>query len=146
MTQKTLNPILLKNSYLPSLIGKAIKKYHDYKFSSNQNQLKDNSEAHYFKLPYIDILSHHFTNNFLKLCKELCDENFKIKLVFNSFKIKNYFSYKNPIPNDLKSFLVYIYIYIYLLMPAVVPSILTKLGVILKLYVLGNYYDLYKQH
>ena len=30
-----------------------------------------------------------------------------IKLVFNSFKIKKYFSYKDPIPNDLKSFLVY---------------------------------------
>ena len=29
------------------------------------------------------------------------------KLVFNSFKIKKYFSYKDPIPNDLKSFLVY---------------------------------------
>ena len=25
----------------------------------------------------------------------------------NSFKIKNYFAYKDPIPNDLKSFLVY---------------------------------------
>ena len=30
-----------------------------------------------------------------------------IKLAFNSFKIKNYFSYKYPIPNALKSFLVY---------------------------------------
>ena len=30
-----------------------------------------------------------------------------MKLVFNSFKIKNYFSYKDPIPDDLKSFLVY---------------------------------------
>ena len=29
------------------------------------------------------------------------------KLVFNSSKIKKYFSYKDPIPNDLKSFLVY---------------------------------------
>ena len=27
--------------------------------------------------------------------------------VFNSFKIKKYFSYKDPIPDDLKSFLVY---------------------------------------
>ena len=43
----------------------------------------------------------------MKLCKEFCKENFNIKLVFNSFKIKNYFSYKDPIPNDLKSFLVY---------------------------------------
>ena len=30
-----------------------------------------------------------------------------MKLVLNSFKVKNYFSYKVPIPNDLKSFLVY---------------------------------------
>ena len=44
---------------------------------------------------------------FALLCKEFCKENFNIKLVFNSFKIKNYFSYKDPIPNDLKSFLVY---------------------------------------
>ena len=36
-----------------------------------------------------------------------CKENFDIKLVFNSCKIKNYFAYKDPIPNDLKSFLVY---------------------------------------
>ena len=43
----------------------------------------------------------------MKLCKEFCKENFNIKLVFNSFKIKNYFSYKDPILNDLKSFLVY---------------------------------------
>ena len=28
-------------------------------------------------------------------------------LVFNSFKIKSYFSYKNPIRDDLKFFLVY---------------------------------------
>ena len=28
-------------------------------------------------------------------------------LVFTSFKIKNYFSYEDPIPDDLKSFLVY---------------------------------------
>ena len=34
-------------------------------------------------------------------------ENFKIKLVFNLFKIKNCFSYKDPIPNELKYFLVY---------------------------------------
>ena len=43
----------------------------------------------------------------MKLCKEFYEENFDIKLVFNSFKVKNYFSYKDPIPNYLKSFLVY---------------------------------------
>ena len=43
----------------------------------------------------------------MKLCKEFGKENFNIKLVFNSFKINNYFAYKVPIGNDLKSFLVY---------------------------------------
>ena len=39
----------------------------DYKFSSNQNQLKDKSDVHYFKLPYIGKLSHNIKN---KLSKE----------------------------------------------------------------------------
>ena len=37
---------------------------------------------------------------------EFCKEFFNIKLAFNSFKIKNYFAYKDPIPNNLKYFLV----------------------------------------
>ena len=101
-----MNPII-KNAYLPFLIDKVIKKYLDYKFASNQNQLKDKSDIHYFKLSYFKNLSHHIKNKLSKLYKEFRKENFNIKLVFNSFKIKNYFSYEDPIPNDLKSFLVY---------------------------------------
>ena len=36
-----------------------------------------------------------------------CEKDFNVKLVSNSFNIKNYFSSKDPIPNDLKSFLAY---------------------------------------
>ena len=72
-----------------------------------QNQLKDKSVVHYFKLPYISNLSHHIKNKLWKVCEEFCKENFNIKVVFNSFKIKNSFSYKDPIPNDLISLLVY---------------------------------------
>ena len=52
-------------------------------------------------------MSHHMKNKLLKRCKEFCKENVNIKIVFTSFKIKNYFSYKDPISDDLKSFLVY---------------------------------------
>ena len=52
-------------------------------------------------------MSHHMKNKLLKRCKEFCKENVNIKVVFTSFKIKNYFSYKDPISDDLKSFLVY---------------------------------------
>ena len=98
---------LIKNAYPPFLINKVIKKYLDYKFSTDQNQLKDTPDLYYFKLPYIGNLSHHIKNKLSKFCKEFCKENFNIRLVFNSFKIKNYFSSKDPIPDDLKSFLVY---------------------------------------
>ena len=108
-------------------MNKVIKKYLDYEFSSNQNQLKDKSDVHYFKLPYAGNLSQHIKNKLSKFCKEFCKENFNMKLVFNSFKIKNYFSYKDPIPNYLKSFLVYKFVL------AVVLAILAKLVVILKL-------------
>ena len=92
---------LIKNAYPSFSIDKVIKKYLDYKFSSNQNQLKDKSDVHYFKLLYIGNLSHHIKIKLWKLCKEVCKENFNIKLVFNSFKVKNSFSYKDPIPNEL---------------------------------------------
>ena len=94
----------------------------------NQNQFTPKSEVHYFKLPYIGYLSHHITKTLSKLCKEFCKESFNIKLVFNSFKIKNYFSYKDQIPNDLN-----LSQYINLLVLAVVLAILAKLVVILKL-------------
>ena len=61
---------LIRNAYPPFLIDKVIKKYLEYKFSSNQNHLKDKFEVHYFKLPYIGIYSHHIKNKLSKLCKE----------------------------------------------------------------------------
>ena len=76
-------------------------------FSCNQNQLKDTSDIYYFKLQYIGNLPHDIQNGLSKLWKKLCKENCSIKLVLNSFNIKIYFSYKDPIPDDLQSFLVY---------------------------------------
>ena len=83
---------LIKNVYPSFLIDKVIKKNLDYRFFSNPNQLKDKSDVHYFKLPYTSNLPHNIKNKLSKLCKEFCKENFNIKLVFSSFKIKNYFS------------------------------------------------------
>ena len=59
---KNIKSNLIKNSYPLFLIYKVIKKYTDYKFSSNQNQLKGKSDVHYFQLEYIANLSHHIKN------------------------------------------------------------------------------------
>ena len=68
----------IKNAYPLFLVDNVIKKYLNYKFSSNQNQLKDTSDVHYFKLPYILNLSHHIKNKLSKLCKDFCTENVSI--------------------------------------------------------------------
>ena len=95
---------LFGNAYPPFLINKVIGKYLEHRFSSNQNLLKDTSDFYYFKLPYFGKLSHHIKNKLSKLWKEFCKENFNIELTFNSFKIKDYFSYEDPIPDCSKSF------------------------------------------
>ena len=76
-------------------------------FSSHQDQLKDNCNIYYFKLTYILNLLHHINSKLAKLWKELFKEKCIIKLDFNSFKIKIYFSNKDLISQDLKVFLVY---------------------------------------
>ena len=52
----------------PFLINKVTEKYLDYKFSCNQNQLKNKPEVHYFNLPYIGKLLHHIKNKLSKIC------------------------------------------------------------------------------
>ena len=103
---ENINSNLMKNAYLPFLINKVIKKYVDYKFSSNQTQLKDKSDVHYFELPYIGNLSHHIKN---KLSKE------SVKKILT-----------------LSMFLFHLSQFINLLVLAVVLVVLAKLVVILK--------------
>ena len=88
---ESIKSTLVKNAYPSFLIDKFIKKYLNYKFSSNQNQLKDTSDVHYL---YIGNLSHHIKNRLSKLCTEFWKENININLVFTSFKIKIYFHIK----------------------------------------------------
>ena len=45
-------------------------------------------------------------NKVTKFCKEFWKEIVNIELGFNSLKMKNYFSNKDPIPDDFKSFQV----------------------------------------
>ena len=62
--------------------------------------------VNYFKLPYIGNFSKVTECKIRNLCKRLC-KDLNIKLVFSSFKIKNIFSFKDPIPDSLKSCVVY---------------------------------------
>ena len=98
---------LIKNAYPSLLSDKFIWKYLSCKFSINLNESKDTPHVHYFKLPYISNLSYHVKDKLSKLHKDFSKEFVNVKVVFTSFKIRNYFSYKDWIPDDFKSFLVY---------------------------------------
>ena len=52
----------------PFLIDTVIKKYLNYTFSSNQSQLKDKSDVHFYKLQYIGNLTQisNFAKSFVK--------------------------------------------------------------------------------
>ena len=62
---------IIKNAYPPFLIDKVIRKYLDYKFTRNQNQLKDKSDIHYFNLTYIGNLSQYQNKTFETLQRVL---------------------------------------------------------------------------
>ena len=83
---------LIKNAYPKTLIEKVFKRYIDNKFSDNQSNKPDKPVMSYFKLLYIDKFSDHIKLKILKLSKQYCKDNFNIKIVFDSFKIKNCFS------------------------------------------------------
>ena len=105
---KVIKDNLIKNSYPPPLINKIVNNFLNKKHSNNENETQSKPEISYFKLPYIGKYSDEIKCKKLhKLAKKYRKDDFNIKIVFNSFKIKNYFSYKDLVPNDLKSFLVY---------------------------------------
>ena len=55
-------------------------------FLVTKNQLKEKSDIHYFKLPYIGNLSHHIKNTLSKLCKEFCKESLTLSEFLNHSK------------------------------------------------------------
>ena len=84
--------------HMPFLIAKSIKKYLDYRFSSNQTQLKDKSDVHYFKLPYNGNLSHHIKNKLSKLAKSFVKKILTLSLLLVHSKLKIIFHIKIQFP------------------------------------------------
>ena len=60
----------------------------------------------YCKLGYIGKFSLYTRKKINQLCKQFC-KNTNIKLVFTPTKLSDYFSTKDALPKDLRSFVVY---------------------------------------
>ena len=99
--------ILVNNSYPIYIINKNIKEYLDRKHKTSTETNKNDKLVTYFKLPYLGKFSKQASIKIKNMIKQYCKEELTIKIVFTSFKIKNYFSYKTKTPFNLNSFLVY---------------------------------------
>ena len=83
---------LIKNAYPPFFIDKVIKKYLDYKISSNQSQLRDKFDVHYFKLRYISNLSHPIKKIFRNFAKSFIKKILTLSYFLIHSKLKLFFS------------------------------------------------------
>ena len=107
---KKIKKILSRNRFLPSIVDREVKKYLSKK-NSNKTLEKDTNEhkLFYYKLPYIRDLSEK-TKSRLKTIAETFCKGTKIQLSFSPLKIGSFFSTKDKVPDDQKSFVVYMYV------------------------------------
>ena len=100
-----LSETLKRNSFPSHFIDKTIKNFlrkpksasiSDNGCPSNAN----NSNTSYFTLPFIGNFSNITQIKIKHLSRHFCND-LDIKLVFSSYKIKNFFSFKDPVPAAL---------------------------------------------
>ena len=106
---KALISILKRNMFPLYIIDKIISRYLTSIHSdTKQFNVKpdDMSNTRYFKLPYIGPYSKIISHKVKLLTKQFCND-LNIKLVFSSFKIRNMFPVKDPVPKGLCSNVVY---------------------------------------
>ena len=104
---KNLRSTLCKNLFPPKLIDKVVNTY------LNKTRAKkppidpvSNIECRYYKLPYIGKYSTVTKHKVKELVSKFC-KNIDLKIIFTTSKISEYFSTKDPIPQNLLSMVVY---------------------------------------
>ena len=103
-----LTRILNKNQFSTKLINKVTKKCLNLKL--DKRPLESNTEVktdtRFFKLPYIGKYSNIAQKKIQNLVKTF-SKGIDVKVLLTPFKISNKFSYKDPLPFHLQSFIVY---------------------------------------
>ena len=108
MENNQLIKTLLRNLYPKRLIDKCIKMYLDNKYvKDNKQHSIEIKEIKYVTLPYIGKFSDFAKKKINKLISKFCNQNLQIRLVFNTCKLKSYFSNKDRLPNMFTSFVIY---------------------------------------
>ena len=100
-----------KNCFPSSVIDRIISRHlaKSYNPSPTHNATLNSGKpsSHYFKLPYVGRFSDIAQTKLRQLLKRYCRPDLDIKLVFNTFKLRNLFSVKDSVPPGLRSRVVY---------------------------------------
>ena len=97
-----------KNQLPTELMNKVTKKYLNSKLDKRplENNTEVKTDTRFFKLPYIGIYSNIAQKKIQNLAKTF-SKGIHVKVVLTPFKISNKFSYKDPLPFHLQSFIIY---------------------------------------
>ena len=101
---KKLKTILQKNEFPIKQIDNAVRNYLDIKHKQENADTNSTNSVRYYKLPYVGSFSTYTQKGQMNVIKRYCKPEISIKLVF---KIGSMFSFKDSIPFDLKSSVVY---------------------------------------
>ena len=92
------------------LIEKSIKKFLNKKLELNQISKiseTEEKEKRYVKLPYIGQISKITKIKIMKIMKKFCKNNINVNIVYNTCKIKSFFSLKDAVPKCFMSGVIY---------------------------------------
>ena len=98
---------LQKNEYPEQLINKNVKRYISNTCQPKTNEVKDNENYRYFKLPYIGSASGYTEKKLKQIISKFCKAETLVKVAFTPLKIASFFSTKDKILDNLRSFVVY---------------------------------------
>ena len=106
---KNLSVILKRNLFPEWLIDKSVKGYLRKVKTTEQDvdtSTSDNSNCHFYKLPYIGFYSTYTGKKISSIINKYC-KDLNVKVIFSPFKLSSMFSPKDFIPESLKSRVVY---------------------------------------
>ena len=96
------------NLFSSHIVERVIRQYiTESQTLSNIPASPPSNSTHFFKLPYVGPFSIVAQNRLRKLLYKRYCNNLDVKLAFSSFKIRNTFSVKGPVPVELRSNVVY---------------------------------------
>ena len=101
-----IKQILNSNSFPLHVTDKIIKQQLEKLYSKTSCTDKQKEDSSYFKLPFLGKQSDTLKKKIKRLSENYCKTS-NVRIIFSPLKIKTFFSAKDSIPLNLKSFIIY---------------------------------------